>query len=266
MSVYFSDRTVHVHVPYGRVFESLGFLREHRISPEIFFPSDQLDIITPGDIGRLAAALDWPHTVSIHAPFMDLCPGAVDSKIAAVTLERFLEVMEITAPLKPLAIVFHSGYEKWKYAGNTDIWLKRSMGTWSKVLGLAEKTGVKVAIENIVDTEPSHLVRLAGEMNHPLFGLCLDVGHRELFSNLTPVQWLSETAPWLFELHLHDNFGVGDDHLPVGEGKIEWREFFEKLGELGINPIHTLEAHSEDDALKSLENLNKWIAPNTGKS
>ncbi len=259
MPVYFPGRTVHVHIPYPRIFDSIGFLRENRINPEIFFPSDQLDIIAPADIDRLAAALDWSPTVSIHAPFMDLCPGAVDSKIAAVTLERFLQTIEITAPLKPVCAVFHSGYESWKYAGNTDIWIKKSTAIWRKVLDFAEKTGTKVAIENIVDAEPSHLVRLADEINHPLFGLCLDVGHRELFSKLSPAEWLGLTAPRLFELHLHDNFGTGDDHLPVGDGKIEWRGFFEKLKGLAAQPIHTLEAHSEDDALRALNNLKNFL-------
>ncbi len=259
MSSHFPGRTVHVHIPYPRVFDSIGFLRENRINPEIFFPSDQLDVVSPADIDRLAERLDWPHTLSIHAPFMDLCPGAVDSRIAAVTLERFLQTIEITAPLEPLAVVFHSGYEKWKYAGNTDIWIRKSSAVWRKVLELAEKTGVKVAIENIVDAEPSHLVRLADEIDHPLFGLCLDVGHRELFSKLSPAEWLAETAHRLFELHLHDNFGTEDDHLPVGDGKIDWREFFDKLKNLAVQPIHTLEAHSEKDALVSLDNLRKFL-------
>ncbi len=259
MPVYFPGRTVHVHIPYPRIFDSLGFLRENRINPEIFFPADQLDAVIPADIYRLAESLDWPHTVSIHAPFMDLCPGAVDSKIAAVTLERFIQTIEITAPLKPLAVVFHSGYESWKYAGNTDIWLKKSAAIWRKALELASMTGVKLAVENIVDSEPSHLVRLADEIDHPLFGLCLDVGHRELFSKLGPAEWLGLTAPRLFELHLHDNFGTSDDHLPVGDGKIEWQGFFEKLKGLAAQPVYTLEAHSEDDALRALDNLRKFL-------
>ena len=105
----------------------------------------------------------------------------------------------------------------------------------------------------------AHLVRLAEEINHPLFGLCFDIGHRELFSKLTPVEWLEPMAPWLFELHLHDNLGIEDDHLPIGGGKIEFGEFFERLRELGLNPVYTLEAHSEKDALASLANLRKFI-------
>ena len=66
-------------------------------------------------------------------------------------------------------------------------------------------------------------------------------------------------APWLFELHLHDNLGIEDDHLPIGGGKIEFGEFFERLRELGLNPVYTLEAHSEKDALTSLANLRKFI-------
>ncbi len=232
----FAGRAVHVHVPYQKFFERLDFLRENRINPELFFLSDQLDEIKPADIEALRASMDWSPTVSIHAPFMDLCPGAVDSKVGAVTLERYLQTLEVTAPLKPVSVVFHSGYERWKYAGNVDIWLSRSMAVWRKVLEFAGKTGVKVAVENIVDSEPGHLVRLAEEINHPLFGLCFDIGHRELFSKLTPVEWLEPMAPWLFELHLHDNLGIEDDHLPIGGGKIEFGAFLQKAAGTGIKP------------------------------
>jgi len=38
--------------------------------------------------------------------------------------------MEIAELLAPKIVVFHSGYEKWKYGHRVDIWLEESLTTW----------------------------------------------------------------------------------------------------------------------------------------
>jgi sugar phosphate isomerase/epimerase len=96
-------------------------------------------------------------------------------------------------------------------------------------------------------------------MGHPLFGLCLDVGHRELFSRQSVGEWVHGMHPHIFELHLHDNRGVNDDHFPIGDGKVDFGGLFKKLDELGVNPVYTLEAHSPEDAVKSLKSLSKYL-------
>ncbi len=250
---------IHVHVPYDsfRLYEPV--LREQVLSVELYFGSNTVDEIRESDLKDIAAAMDWEHTLSIHGPFMDLSPGAIDPKIAAASLERYLQIMEFSEMLRPEVVVFHSGYEKWKYAGNVDLWLNRSLDTWRAVMERAEMTGVKVAIENIVDTAPDHLKLLASEVNHPLFGLCLDVGHREIFSQMPVADWVEGMHPYIFELHLHDNTGTGDDHSPIGEGIIDFGSLFAKIGELGLDPVYTLEAHSAEDALQSMAALKAYL-------
>lgn len=252
---------VHVHVPYDSFRRYEPFLREHGLSVELYFGSNTVDEIRESDLRDIAAAMDWEHTLSIHGPFMDLSPGAVDPRIAAASLERYLQIMEFSEILEPEVVVFHSGYEKWKYAGNVGLWLKPSLTTWRAVMERAERTGVKVAIENIVDAVPDHLRLLASEVGHPLFGLCLDVGHREIFSEMPVTDWVEGMHPYIFELHLHDNAGSADDHDPIGEGIIDFGSLFAKVGELGIEPVYTLEAHSAEDALASIAALNAYLKP-----
>ena len=251
---------VHVHVPYYRFKEYEQTLRDNRLSVELYIGSFNIDQVTPADLESLKRDMDWEHTLSMHSPFMDLCPGAIDSKIAAASLERYLQVISFAEILKPEVVVFHAGYEKWKYAGEIDLWLGQSIKTWAKVMERAERTGIRVAIENIVDEEPGHLRLLAERMGHPLFGLCLDVGHREIFSKLTVGDWVAGMHPYIFELHLHDNLGGKDDHMVIGEGKVDFPALFAKLAELDINPVYTIEAHSAPEALKSRDVLGKYLA------
>jgi len=250
---------VHVHVPYAQFNKYLPMLRERRLSVELYLNSGSMDTITEADLHGLVREMDWAHTLSVHGPFMDLSPGAVDSKIAAASLERYFQLISFCRILKPEVVVLHSGYEKWKYAGEVRLWLDKSRETWLKVMDAAEGTGVKVAIENIVDEEPGHLRQLVEEVAHPMFGMCLDVGHREIFSKLPIASWVTGMHPHIFELHLHDNNGDADSHLPIGSGRVDFGSLFDTLKRLSVSPVYTIEAHNAPDALASIENLSKYL-------
>ena len=52
-------------------------------------------------------------------------------------------------------------------------------------------------------------------------GLCLDIGHAN-YSRTTIGQWFDQLGEWIRYLHLSDNLGGFDDHLPLGQGNIDW--------------------------------------------
>ncbi len=248
---------LHVHVPYDQIDRYIGYIRGECLDLEIYFGSDSFDTLREGDIERLIEKLDYGPSLTIHAPFMDLSPGAVDEKIRNVTLRRFNEVLDVAEQLKPRVVVFHSGYEKWKYDRNIDIWLDGSLKTWRPVNERAEELGIKIAIENIFEDEPENLRLLAEEMNSKNFGLCFDTGHFNLFSKLPLSEWLLLTRDYIRELHLHDNSRYRDEHLALGEGDFDFRTLFQVLK--GIDCVYTIEAHSVEDVKKSLERFPEFF-------
>ncbi len=243
----------HAHVPFNRIAEYKDLIRKERLNLEIYFGSAVLDDISPADIEGLAALLDYRPSLSIHAPFMDLSPGAVDSKVRQATIERFYHALDIAEVLRPKTIVFHSGYEKWKYALNVDLWLEKSLQTWLPVNRRAAAIGVRVAIENIFEDEPSNLKLLAEEMDSDNFGVCFDTGHCHLFSKVPLEEWMQSLNPHILELHLHDNDRSADQHLPVGEGTFDFDTFFGLLGRKDC--VYTLEAHTPEHFMRSMEYL-----------
>jgi sugar phosphate isomerase/epimerase len=56
-------------------------------------------------------------------------------------------------------------------------------------------------------------------------------------------------------LHLHDNFGQRDEHLPVGCGTFPFADLFEILKKIKAKPTVTLEAHNPDCLSQSLNNI-----------
>ncbi len=243
----------HFHIPYDKLGEYLPFLKKHLLNLEIYFSSNSLDTIKAADIKRLQEMLDYQLALTIHAPFMDLSPGAVDSKVRAVTIERFSQIFELAETLKPEVIVFHSGYEKWKYALKIDLWLEESLITWGHLLPRAEEKGIKIAIENIFEDNPLNLRLLMEEMRSQYFGICFDTGHFNLFSTTPLEEWLTQLKPYIIELHLHDNNKDADNHKAIGDGTFDFDTLFSLLGDKNL--IYTIEAHTPEDALKGLERL-----------
>ncbi len=246
----------HVHIPYPKVGEYLAFINQTKLDLEIYFPSSALDSLGPSDIRRLKETFDHNPSLSIHAPFMDLSPGAVDSRVKAVTLERFSQIMDIAEVLLPKAIVFHSGYEKWKYAHRVDIWLEGSLTTWKPLIARAEVINTRLVIENIFEDEPSSLLSLMQELHSEHFGICFDTGHCNLFTGVSLQDWLRSLGPYIFELHLHDNDGSFDQHLPIGEGTFDFRTLFSSPATRKC--LHTIEAHSPARVMKSIERLKEY--------
>lgn len=245
-----------MHVPYEKIGDYLRFIRENRLNLEIYFSAAGLDAIGGDALQRLKESLDYAPSLSFHAPFMDLCPGAVDLKIRAVTMERFNQVLDAAEILKPKCIVFHSGYEKWKYAHNVDIWLEKSLETWRPLISAAGKLGVRIAVENIFEDEPSNLKLLMETIGSGNFGICFDAGHCNLFSKVPLKAWLEELGPYILELHLHDNDKSADQHLPIGDGTIDFKTLFSEMK--GRDCIYTIEAHSAEKAMRSLAALKRY--------
>jgi sugar phosphate isomerase/epimerase len=247
----------HVHVPYHRIEDYLQFINKNRINLEIYFSSQSLDQLDNTDILRLKEKLAYKPSFTIHAPFMDLSPGAVDSKVRAVTLERFSCIFDIAEILKPKAVVFHSGYEKWKYALKINIWLENSLITWGALSKRAVDMDTKIAVENIFEDEPTNLKLLMEEMASEHFGICFDTGHFNLFSRVSLEEWLRQLTPYIIELHLHDNDKTFDSHLAIGDGTFDFNTLFSTLKEKNL--IYTVEGHTPADVVKSIDRLQKYL-------
>jgi len=87
-------------------------------------------------------------------------------------------------------------------------------------------------------------------------GLCLDCGHLTAFGRAPLDEWLEVLGPFIGQLHLHDNLGQKDDHLPMGRGRVDFRRLFAYLKDQRTTPpVMTMEVHRPADVWASLECL-----------
>jgi sugar phosphate isomerase/epimerase len=241
----------HIHVPFDRIDRHMDLILDNRLNLEIYFSSACLDSLTDSRLREVKSALVYGPACSIHAPFMDLSPAALDSKIRTATIERIEQILHVAEEIKPLATVFHSGYEKWKYALDISLWLEKSLETWRPMNERFAAIGTKIGIENIFEDEPTNLRRLMEEMDSDNFGICFDTGHCNLFTAVSLDRWLDELGRYIIELHLHDNDTTADQHFPPGDGSFDFERLFSRLGNKNI--IYTLEAHTQKHVFTSME-------------
>ncbi len=248
-----------VRVPCDLLDEYLSVIIEHRLDIELYLSGSVLDSMRPGDAERILQKLTHSPRITVHAPFMDLNPGAVDSRVLEVTRARFHQAFDVAEVLKPEIIVLHSGYEKWKYDHDVDLWLQSSLSFWPEFIQRAESIGARLAIENIFEDEPGSLALLMKALDNSRVGICFDPGHCNIFTTVPQKQWLDVLGPYIIETHLHDNNGDFDSHFALGQGNIDFKEVIAALSvraeRAGQDVIHTIEALSPEDTFKSIKAL-----------
>jgi sugar phosphate isomerase/epimerase len=248
----------HVHIPFSRLGEFSAVIAAQRLSLEIYVSAKDLDCLDSGWLEKTQGIVEQVPSLSVHGPFMDLSPGGVDKRVRAVTTERFEKAIDMAGALGAKAAVFHSGYEKWRFAHRADIWLENSLTTWPPLIEKASKRGVKIAVENIFEDTPDNLAALMQRLGSAHFGICFDTGHFNLFSKQRTLKdWLLPLKEHIIEVHLHDNDGTFDQHRPIGNGNFRFRELFEEIK--GLDVILTLEAHSREDLFLSMERLRAFL-------
>jgi sugar phosphate isomerase/epimerase len=242
------------------LLENLGAILGMGLQPEVYFSGHTLDHLPAREVEMAGRALCQKEiSVTFHGPFMDLNPGAVDEKVRELTVYRLNQVMDLAPYFHPRCIVFHPGYDRWRYDDDVDLWLESSLLTWKNMVERAEALSVRMALENVFDESPTPLKRLLEAVDSPFLGYCMDAGHGHLFSEVPLVEWLHALGSRLMEIHLHDNHGRADEHLPLGRGNIDFSAIFSRIKEEKLHPIYTLEPHEVEHLAPSLQGLEKYL-------
>jgi len=197
-------------------------------------------------------------SVTFHAPFFDLRPGALDRKVREVTIERLKQVFDLVPLFGPKSVVCHASFDEKYYVSKEDEWLENSRETWRHFLAIAGETDTMIAIENVYEKDPHYLKSLLDTFEKdPRISLCFDTGHFNAFSDASLDSWMDELGSSIGQIHLHDNGGFKDEHIAVSEGTFPFPEFFERLKKNRKSPIITLEPHTEETLWRTLENIEK---------
>lgn len=232
---------------------------ENKISPETGLNCD-IDSYSPETFRMVAEQLRGAGLKStVHAPFSDLVTGALDRRIRQVTVDRIKTAIDIADIFDAKAVVFHSGYDTWHHGEHKERFIENSLESIDTLLDHARGQGIRLVLENVYEPDPWLHAEIFKQIDHDLLGFCLDAGHAVVFSRTPPLKWLEAVGHRLAHMHVHDNMGKVDDHLPPGEGIIDFDSIFKWVKSKGLHPDITIEPHEEAYVYPALEAVGELM-------
>jgi sugar phosphate isomerase/epimerase len=194
----------------------------------------------------------------VHSPFADINIATPSPVLKRVIMKRLEKSLLHARQLQSKLWIFHPGLKTAVtsfYPGSD--W-RLNMDSVRRLQKMAEKHGMKIAIENV--PEPFPFVLKSVEDFSRFFegldddlGLTLDLGHANLSGQ---IQAFIATFPdRIVHVHASDNEGNYDAHLGIGYGTIDWKNVAKALKSINYRGTMMLESIKHVD--ESLERLQK---------
>lgn len=227
--------------------------REYGLGLEIaeYCTADNMDIHWKRVDSAVCKTVWGVDRVLFHAPYNELFPCAIDSRVRDLTRQRYRQAITTAVGYRSYALIIHSGYMPQFYY---DCWFEeKSIAFWKDFLKTLPD-GIVLYLENVFDTRPEPLLHVLEAVNDPRLRVCLDIGHVNAYSKVPVMQWLERLAPWISHFHLHNNQGDGDTHSPLTEGTIPMAELLREAGRLCPDATYTLELSEPEPSIAWLLN------------
>ncbi|MFE2020536.1 sugar phosphate isomerase/epimerase family protein [Streptomyces sp. NPDC059499] len=174
-----------------------------------------------------------------HGPSL-LDPDPEDRAARTALLVR---AVDVAADLGAHAVHCFSGITP--PGTTTDAAWLRLADALAPVLDAATRAGIPLAIE----PEPGHLLATLADFHHlrtllgdpePL-GLTLDIGHCQCLEPAPPADCVKAAAPWLRHVQIEDMRRGVHEHLPFGDGEIDFPPVLEALAATGYGGLTVVE-------------------------
>lgn len=192
--------------------------------------------------------------VSSHGPFMDLYVTSVDPRIVEVCRDRHERALEASlavgasiyvAHMNSLPLIRNPRYRDRFVDACADFWRPFAEHAWNN--------GATVVLENLWEPDPELHLAVMETADHPGLKASFDNGHALIFSDLSAAEWVEALGDDLGHVHLHDNDGTLDQHLPAGRGKEDWPALLEVLRRSAPEAVVVLECDGLAPNLECLE-------------
>jgi|GEM_PF-3359988 sugar phosphate isomerase/epimerase len=217
---------------------------------KLHYPCEVMDAAFPNykeeDILKIYHNMNTP---SLHGAFIDINFASNDEDIRHISQKKVEKSIVTGNKLGVTNVVIHSCcYPVLSEENISDLWCKVAGDFLMK---MAQRYGVKIFVENTLDINPGILLKLILYTEPEFVGICLDVGHANLTKTPLAV-WVDVLGPYIGYMHLNDNRGIFDEHLPIGGGIIDWYSLKQSIAKLEREPIMTIEVTKPSDFEQSI--------------
>jgi sugar phosphate isomerase/epimerase len=232
------------------------------------YPRGPLDY-TPEAISKvkgLAQEYDMP--LQVHAPYKNLRPADLNPRIRDASIQSVKDGIDFAGQIDCRIVTVHLGSVSKGRLEHAHKSVRVTLLDYVRTLtDYAVDHDITIAIENVqsdreeweeaVGKTAEEIVGILKEIDAKNVGVTFDVGHANTVGN--PNDFAVKLAPYVVNVHLHDNDGTRDQHLVIGEGKIDFLKILRTLKEIGYTGPLVLEYFDPASLLRAKTELVKLL-------
>ncbi|MBN1696345.1 MAG: sugar phosphate isomerase/epimerase [Spirochaetales bacterium] len=183
---------------------------------------------------RNRLSVDW-----IHSPFRNIRLYTRDMKTWTQSIAKILQTITLAGKLNARSVIVHAFDTITAIPDNLHMSMLQLKNAVELLLDAAYKAGVYLALENLIESYMNNIIiNVINAFSE--IGLCLDTGHAEI-SGSWPVFLYTDILSRLVALHIHDNHGITDEHLILGDGQIDFCRHIKTIYESGYDGVWGIE-------------------------
>jgi sugar phosphate isomerase/epimerase len=184
-----------------------------------------------------------PVTYSVHSPVWDTNLTSENYHIRQAVMESLRQSIIFAAKLSATHVVIHPGFSQ-NVTFNKEIAKARSRDSIMELIEFNKDYGMLLLIENVGNAVHSiftfeEYINFLNDFPEKV-GYLIDIGHAHM-NHWNIEKLLLSVKDRLYAIHIHDNDGVSDQHLPIGEGITDWDSIFNTVKQTECNPSLVLE-------------------------
>lgn len=189
---------------------------------------------------------------SVHAPYGDLNIATLNDPIWRESIRQLCTCIEHAAPLTD-RVTIHPGYI-------SPVGKMMPQKVWDlqkealrQIGRCAAEHGVLACLENMISFKeflcrlPEELIGMTEGIEG--IGMTFDFGHANTIGKVSEFLRYVDKAD---HIHVHDNHGLSDEHLPLGDGTIAWGTVGKTVASRYRGERIVIEGRSVEEAKKSL--------------
>lgn len=201
------------------------------------------------------------NVIFAHLGYKDLNNIWLDNSIGEDLVKKYLRNLDECKSNNIDMVVMHACIG-WDAVKPNDLGLKR----FKIICDYAEKLGIKVAFENT--KMKGYLEFLLKNIKNDNVGICFDTGHYHChFKDDFNFKIFKDK---IFCVHIHDNFGLIDDHILPYDGTLNYDKVINGLKEVNYKGYTTLEVcyndfYKDKTTIKEFYKMSYEIGENINK-
>lgn len=214
----------------------------------------------PVNVRRIDEAISSTHLgITVHAPYADLNLATLNHPIWKESVRQVSCCIEQASEWTDRVTV-HPGYISPVGKIMPDrVWESQKVAL-REIGKVASDHGVVACLENMIGAreflcrDPGELLGMTEDIEG--IGITIDIGHAHTVGLVRDFLPLVSQA---LHMHVHDNHGQNDEHLPIGDGSVDWEAVGPVIGR-NFAGVVVIEGRGVAEGKRSLAVARGWQA------